>query len=296
MATIELDTEDKLEYKFYPVSNGVVNFKVRAPNDAHLALTADGVEADPMYEVFIGGWKNTKSVIRKNRTKPDVAEADTPDILNDGEFRGFWVRWMDNTILVGREGEVAAFLTYEDTQQLPINFVGVCTGWGAVGSWIIEAGLSSSSAPILASAPMSGTAHWLPVTGGASLPPTAVQGGVDGEPLYIGRAHHEGALIPGKIVPSHGVCYVAWGGAENPKDEYEVLCGASGQWIPVSGTTVPGQAFVAGQTEDGEPLLIGRAHHEGTMTIGKVQQSHGVCYIPYAGQEVAFNDYEIFVV
>lgn len=96
----ELDTEDKLEYKFYPVSNGVVQFKVRAGNDAHVALTAGGVEADPMYEVFIGGWKNSKSVIRKNRTKPDVAEFDTPDILNDGEFRGFWIRWSDNTITV----------------------------------------------------------------------------------------------------------------------------------------------------------------------------------------------------
>lgn len=135
---LELDTEDKLEYKFYPVFNGSVQFKVRAPNDAHIALTSGDSESDPMYEVFIGGWSNSKSVIRKNRTKPDVAEFDTPSILNDGEFRGFWIRWADNTITVGREGEAAAFLTYEDSEMVPINYVGVCTGWGAVGSWIIE--------------------------------------------------------------------------------------------------------------------------------------------------------------
>lgn len=93
---LELETEDKLEYRFVPTGNGVVNFKVRAPNDAHIALTTNPEESDPMLEVFIGGWKNTKSVIRKNRTKPDVAEVETPDILNAGEFRGFWIRWQDN--------------------------------------------------------------------------------------------------------------------------------------------------------------------------------------------------------
>lgn len=140
-----------------------------------------------------------------------------------------------------------------------------------------------------------GPANWVPVNGGA-IPPNAIEGGVDGETLFIGRAEHEGALIPGKVVPSHGVCYVAWGGAEVPKSEYEVLCDAAGMWVPCSGQNVPGQALEGGRTEDGEPLYVGRANHEGTMTVGKVQGSHGVCYIPYGGQEVAFNDYEVFIV
>uniref|UniRef100_A0A336MNG9 CSON001653 protein n=1 Tax=Culicoides sonorensis TaxID=179676 RepID=A0A336MNG9_CULSO len=442
-APIELDTADKLEYNFYPVSNGMCQFRVRAPNDAHLAFCSEAVEADPMYEVFLGGWKNTKSVIRKNRTKPDVAETETPDILNDGEFRGFWVRWGDNTIMVGHEGQAAAFLTYEDTETVPINYVGVCTGWGACGSWIIEddikletpdklnynfnpitsgaltvqfkgpsnchialtpqkleikpicemiiggwnntasvirldmdknnelakvetknivsndkftifyihwskkglvvrldgpSGLilmqaencikfpvyffgirtawgatgswkikqgvqmigkgTQPSAPVAAmlTSPGSGVPNWVVVNGG-EIPPNAVQGGldIDGAPLYIGRANHEGAVIPGKVVPTHGVCYIPWGGAENPKSEYEVLCDANGHWVACSGTEIPGQAFVAGSSEDGEPLFVGRVTHEGTQTIGKVQQSHGVCYIPFGGEEVAYTDYEIFI-
>lgn len=44
-------------------------------------------------QIFIGGWSNNKSVIRKNRTKPDVAEAETPEILSGDEYRGFWIRW-----------------------------------------------------------------------------------------------------------------------------------------------------------------------------------------------------------
>lgn len=53
----------------------------------------------------------------------------------------------------------------------------------------------------------------------------AVPGGVDsesGETLYVARAEHEGAIIPGKFVPSHGVTYISWGGAEHGKPEYEV--------------------------------------------------------------------------
>lgn len=47
----DLQTEDNLKYQFYPVSNGSVQFKVRAPNDAHIALTMGPHESDPMYEV-----------------------------------------------------------------------------------------------------------------------------------------------------------------------------------------------------------------------------------------------------
>lgn len=57
---------------------------------------------------------------------------------------------------------------------------------------------------------------------GSQLPPGAVAGGQDGEELFVGRASHEGALIPGKIVGSHGVCYIAWGGQEHGKTDYEV--------------------------------------------------------------------------
>lgn len=74
-----------------------------------------------------------------------------------------------------------------------------------------------------------------------------------------------------------------------------MLCGAPGTWIACSGTDIPGAAFEAGSSEDGEPLFIGRVNHEGTLTVGKVQPSHGTCYIPFGGQEVAFVDYEVFV-
>ncbi|XP_070492546.1 uncharacterized protein [Chironomus tepperi] len=285
MPPIELETVDKLEYNWFPAGSQGVVFRVKATNDAHIALSSADAEVDPMLEVFIGGWKNTKSVIRKNRTKPDVFEADTPEILNGDEFRGFWIRWDGNVITVGKEGEGAPFMTYENTDSFPINFVGTCTGWGATGSWIIEAPTEA----------VSGSAVWVPVSG-SDIPDNALNGGEDnGETQYVGRAHHEGALLPGKAVKSHGVCYVAWGGGEHGKETYEVLVG-NGNWVPTSGDNIPPNALPGGESEEGEPLFIGRVAHEGTTTVGKVHPSHASCYIAYGGQELAFTDYEILTI
>lgn len=137
---MDVFTEDNLQYQFYPVSSGSVQFKVRATNDAHIALTMGPQETEPMYEVMIGGWGNAKSVIRRNKTKPDKVEIETPNILNGGEFRGFWVRWDSGIISAGREGEAIPFISWSDPEPFPIQYVGVCTGWGATGTWKIEDG------------------------------------------------------------------------------------------------------------------------------------------------------------
>lgn len=113
--------------------------------------------------------------------------------------------------------------------------------------------------------------------------------------MFVSRAQHEGALIPGKALKSHGVAYIAYGGGEHPKEDYEVLVG-SGTWVTSSGSDIPPNALPGGESEDGEPLFVGRVQHEGTTTVGKVHPSHGSCYIPFAGQELAFTEYEILIV
>lgn len=300
---LDVNTEDKLEYQFFPVSSGSVQFKVRAANDAHIALTMGPQESDPMVEVFIGGWGNTKSVIRRNRTKPEKVEIELPGILNAGEFRGFWVRWDGGIISAGREGEAIPFISWADPEPFPIAFVGVCTGWGATGTWKIEVAPSApvaaplySSPPGYPGGPAGDAGNWVNASNG-QVPPGAVVGGHDcnGEPLYVARATHEGATLPGKFVPSHGVAFVPWGGLEHAKPEYQVLVGGPNNWVPTSGSNVPPGAFVGGQSEDGESLYVGRVRHEGSITTGKIQQSHGVCYISFGGQELGFPDYEILM-
>lgn len=59
-------------------------------------------------------------------------------ILNPNEFRGFWIRWQNGSISVGRENEGNPFLSWTDYERINIEYIGVCTGWGANGSWIVE--------------------------------------------------------------------------------------------------------------------------------------------------------------
>jgi len=125
-------------YQFFPVTSGSLFFKVKAANDAHIALSPAPTEGTPLIEIMIGGWGNTKTAIRKDRTKPDKALVDTPGILSAGELRGFWVRWANGNIAVGREGEAQPFASWDDPEPFGIGYYGICTGWGATGEWIVE--------------------------------------------------------------------------------------------------------------------------------------------------------------
>ena len=56
------------------------------------------------------------------------------------------------------------------------------------------------------------------------MPSGAVIGGIDNhrQPTYIVRVHHNGAIIPGKLNPSHSVAHFASNGKEVTKATYEV--------------------------------------------------------------------------
>lgn len=127
----------------------------------------------------------------------------------------------------------------------------------------------------------------------APLPEGAVHAGhdIDGTQIYVGRAYHEGDLIPAKVMPSKRAAYVPYGGREVFVDNYEVLCYGAVAWVTVhpSSRAVPPFSVSGGQTSDGEPLYIGRAHHNGSLTIGKFHISHGALYIPFGGQEVGIH-------
>jgi len=142
--------------------------------------------------------------------------------------------------------------------------------------------------------------EWRPISGGY-VPTDAVEGGndVNGEPIYVGRAHESGDLIPGKIVPSHGVCYVAYSGRENAHSNYEYLVRpsyGSYAWHRAADGVIPSGAINGGRTSSGEPLFIGRAFYEGSWVLGKVHQAHNTLYVPFAGNEVAINEYEVLCI
>merc|ERR1712029_1178396 len=131
----------------------------------------------------------------------------------------------------------------------------------------------------------------------------AITGGYDvsGENLYIGRTNHQGDIIPGKVVQSHGVCYVPYGGEEHGKTTYQVLVhdansGTDFVWVKAENGAVPTGAIQGGVGSDGERFFIGRVRHEGALCIGKVHPSHRTCYIAFGGKEHGYPSYETLCV
>ncbi|XP_068146910.1 LOW QUALITY PROTEIN: uncharacterized protein [Drosophila tropicalis] len=139
---------------------------------------------------------------------------------------------------------------------------------------------------------------WLNVGPGYFYSPDAVVGGHDScmSQLLIGRAYYAGGPIPGKADPSQGYCFITYNGMEIAESSYEVLMGQGKyHWVPgYDGSIAPG-AVEAGRASNGGPLYIGRAHYCGTLTPGKIQQSHRCLQIPFGGQEVRISNYEVLV-
>ncbi|XP_015117986.1 natterin-3 [Diachasma alloeum] len=141
------------------------------------------------------------------------------------------------------------------------------------------------------------TYRWVSRHVGQGVPHNAVQGGrdIDGSTIYVGRAYHNGDVIPAKVIPDKQVAYVSHGGEEHSKSEFEILVQGEFAWEFASNGVIPPDAVVGGQTTEGEPLYVGRVIHNGAQTVGKIQASHGCLYIPYDGEELSFRDYEVLV-
>jgi hypothetical protein len=120
----------------------------------------------------------------------------------------------------------------------------------------------------------------------------------DGSPIYVGRAHHFGDLIPGKLLTGQGFahrCHVSYNGEEVSKDSSEVLINNGYSWASGSNGNVPANAVIGGRTSTGETLFIGRSSHCGILTPGKVHPSHMCLYLPFGWKEHRYPHYEVLV-
>lgn len=119
-----------------------------------------------------------------------------------------------------------------------------------------------------------------------------------GEPLYVGRAHHQGSLTPGKIHTGHGCLYIPFGGKEESILHYEVLVSQqrgesdeflsddvpyafkiSAEWVHTSAhAPLPPNAIFVGNDADGSPIYVGRCFHNGDQLPAKVIPSKNVAY------------------
>ncbi|KAK3094973.1 hypothetical protein FSP39_008539 [Pinctada imbricata] len=122
--------------------HSAISFDVMACNDAHVALSKDkGVDSKDTYEIVIGGWADSASVIRdcKQCHNYDVENHNHHPVSCTG-FKSFWVSWAHSVIRVGT-GKIVGkeiFMQWNDQGPHDVNYVAVATGWGATGKWVFH--------------------------------------------------------------------------------------------------------------------------------------------------------------
>lgn len=117
--------------------NSVV-FKARACSDVHVGLARyPGISYVEMYEVVIGGWDNSKSVIRTGMQQSPKAELDERDMVDCEKSRPFWVSWIDGRIAFGRGTIVGSreYLYWQDPNPHEVTGVGITNAAGYNGTW-----------------------------------------------------------------------------------------------------------------------------------------------------------------
>ncbi|XP_052060295.1 C3 and PZP-like alpha-2-macroglobulin domain-containing protein 8 [Mytilus californianus] len=113
---------------------GNIKFMVKASNDAHVALLSSNTDQEPLYEIVLGGWANSKSVIRDRKQGIALTTHYGP-VLKQNEYRTFYINWSKEHIRVDDEWK-AKIMEWTDTSN-PFNIrnIAVSTGWGSTGYW-----------------------------------------------------------------------------------------------------------------------------------------------------------------
>lgn len=126
--------------------NGQLTFQVQANNDAHIALGSSSViypggrQIPGHYEIVLGGWFNSKSVLRSSTGGAQMAEYHGA-VLSSSEDRKFRISW-DSVVLtveryqVSSGWEVMMQVTHDGTtSSYSITRAMVMTGYGGSGCW-----------------------------------------------------------------------------------------------------------------------------------------------------------------
>ncbi|XP_030022499.2 uncharacterized protein LOC115441738 isoform X1 [Manduca sexta] len=284
---IEFVTSPSLGHRCFKIQSSGINFDIKSFYYAAIVLSKKGENMDHIWIIIRNG------VSWVQRMGHNRVLAKTPGILSGNFYSRFWLTWSGDIITFGKNGHVEPILKFpnKSPKSMYVRFI-THTDEHAV-HWRVEL-------PPLLKQPsinhiVKGKLRWVPAY--TQLPDDALIGGFEKEKLYIMRANHRGSLTPGKLVPSEGVGYIAWGYEAHEKTEFEVLCGYNCKWVPSKKDRIPAGAVKGGYSEvQREMLYIGRALHRGYLIPGKVQPSHRVSYIPYNGKTVAMENYEILTV
>ena len=121
-----------------------ISFMVQANHDAHVGIFGQDVtDEEVMYEIVIGGWTNTRSVIRRSAQGEEEVENLTHGLLSGNEYRSFWVKVTANGLVQLGSPDDGVILEWNDPHPFVPFHVGFMTGWGASGNLKVCNGITT---------------------------------------------------------------------------------------------------------------------------------------------------------
>ncbi len=137
-------------------------FEAKAKNDIHIALARSRRDNSPLYEIVIGGWNNTKSVIRKGRQTPPNGHATVNrGIRKRNKWQSYWVKEYKGKIEVGYGKRVGnnRFLIWKDPNPLrQLNWVAFSSWDSTVSVRAVQVKTQSKRKPMPTPLPVPGPA------------------------------------------------------------------------------------------------------------------------------------------
>lgn len=130
------------------------------------------------------------------------------------------------------------------------------------------------------------------------VPPNAVIAGThsNGSLVYVGRTSYRNEILTVKYIPDLKKAYIPFWVREREVKDIEVLCenDIRCRWVQGKPGSIPENAVMTGKVGKHEPIYVGRQAIDGHYTPGKIIKSKTL-YLPYAGKEQKFKEFEVLV-
>ena len=122
-----------------------VKLSIMAAHDAAIVLSEQPTESlvgNKFVEFTLGGWENTKSIIRVQTTSDENGKVATPNLLNEDNFQDFWLTWNSTGVEVGIGCIVGQNTLMPKNVSVIINYnyMGIFSGYGSGSQWKIYKG------------------------------------------------------------------------------------------------------------------------------------------------------------
>lgn len=126
------------DYQLNPAPSRFLRFQVKACNDAFILLSAAyALNSTFFYEIVIGGTYNTKTIFRVGFLT--MIELNKNGSLSCNDFNNFMISWSYKNLVLEKTLPVyEVMFNWTDPSPILVNGIGIRTGYGSNGTWIIE--------------------------------------------------------------------------------------------------------------------------------------------------------------